>query len=440
MRGSPGGAHGAPGPVVGRARQRATLHAGAVALALALIAACAPADRSEEVGAADREAAEPAIPPWPERDFVRVATFNIQELDREKIFQRDETGAGTHPQARAAATIIQRIRPDVLVLNELDHYWEQGVRGLSAYAHRFADFYLKTGEAPLDYPYVLIAPNNTGVLSGLDLNGDGKVATEADQGSREYGEDAWGFGTYRGQYAMVVLSRYPMDGAGSRTFRSFLWRDLPGHHMPPDFYSAEVEALLPLSSKSHWDLPIVIDDGKVLHIWASHPTPPVFDGDEDRNGRRNFDEIRFWTLYLEGSDGLYDDQGRSGGFSGDAPFIIAGDLNAQPGATESRYDGLPAIAQLLDHPRIQDPGDITRSRGGLQGRAPGAPDYPERATASFLGGVRVDYLLPSSDLTVSGGGVFWPDPDEDAEGAALAEAASDHRMVWIDVVLPGGSP
>jgi endonuclease/exonuclease/phosphatase family metal-dependent hydrolase len=403
-----------------------------------LCAACEPAVRSEEAG--ESEAEERVVPPWPDRDFVRVATFNIQELDREKIFQRDESGIGTHPQARAAATIIQRIRPDVIVLNEVDHYWEQGVRGLSAYAHRFVDFYLKTGEAPLDYPYVLIAPNNTGVLSGLDLNGDGKVATEADRGSREYGEDAWGFGTYRGQYAMVALSRYPMDGAGSRTFRSFLWKDLPGHHMPPDFYSAEAEAALPLSSKSHWDLPIVIDDDQILHVWASHPTPPVFDGDEDRNGRRNFDEIRFWALYLEGAEALYDDQGRSGGFSGEAPFLIAGDLNAQPGATESRYDGIPAVAQLLDHPRIQDPGDVTQSRGALQGRAPGAPDYLERATASFLGGVRVDYLLPSSDLEVVGGGVFWPDPDDDAEGAALAEAASDHRMVWIDVVLPAGSP
>jgi endonuclease/exonuclease/phosphatase family metal-dependent hydrolase len=377
-------------------------------LVLALGAACEPAGRSEE--ADESEAAERVVPPWPDRDFVRVATFNIQELDREKIFQRDESGSGTHPQARAAATIIQRIRPDVIVLNEVDHYWEQGVRGLSAYAHRFVDFYLKTGEAP------------------------------ADRGSREYGEDAWGFGTYRGQYAMVALSRYPMDGAGSRTFRSFLWKDLPGHHMPPDFYSAEAEAALPLSSKSHWDLPIVIDDDQILHVWASHPTPPVFDGDEDRNGRRNFDEIRFWALYLEGAEALYDDQGRSGGFSGEAPFLIAGDLNAQPGATESRYDGIPAVAQLLDHPRIQDPGDVTQSRGALQGRAPGAPDYLERATASFLGGVRVDYLLPSSDLEVVGGGVFWPDPDDDAEGAALAEAASDHRMVWIDVVLPAGSP
>ncbi|NIQ57873.1 MAG: endonuclease/exonuclease/phosphatase family protein, partial [Gammaproteobacteria bacterium] len=241
------------------------------------------------------------------------------------------------------------------------------------------------------------------------------------------------------QYGMVGLSRFPMDGAASRTFRSFLWRDLPGHHMPEGFYSAEAEAALPLSSKSHWDLPIVVGD-QVLHVWASHPTPPVFDGDEDRNGRRNFDEIGFWRAYLEGSEALHDDQGRSGGFSGGAPFVIAGDLNAQPGATESLYEGMPAIAQLLDHPRVQDPGDVTRSRGALQGRSPGPPDHPERSTASFLGGVRVDYVLPSSDLTLVGGGVFWPDPEEDPEGAALAEAASDHRLVWIDVVLPGGAP
>jgi len=32
--------------------------------------------------------------------------------------------------------------------------------------------------------------------------------------------------------------------------------------------------------------------GQVIHILASHPTPPVFDGVEDRNGRRNHDEIR----------------------------------------------------------------------------------------------------------------------------------------------------
>jgi hypothetical protein len=38
-----------------------------------------------------------------------------------------------------------------------------------------------------------------------------------------------------------------------------------------------------LSSKSHWDVPIVIGR-KTVHFLVSHPTPPVFDGPEDRNG------------------------------------------------------------------------------------------------------------------------------------------------------------
>ena len=180
------------------------------------------------------------------------------------------------------------------------------------------------------------------------------------------------------------------------------------------------------------------DPDAVLHLFVSHPTPPVFDGDEDRNGRRNFDEVGFWATYLDGSDALYDDQGRTGGFESDAPFIIAGDLNAQPGATESNYDGRSAISQLLDHPRIQDPGDLVSSEGALQGREAGPPAFHERATASFLGGARVDYVLPSSNLTMVGGGVFWPDPEADPEGAALAREASDHHLVWVDVQLPEG--
>ncbi len=379
----------------------------------------------------------PQAAPWPDRDFVRVATFNIQELDRGKIFTTDDEGTGIHPQARAAATIIQRVRPDVIVLNELDHYYGQGIRGLSAYAHRFAELYLENGEAPIKYPYVLIAPNNTGILSGLDLNNDGVTATEADEGTRAHGDDSFGFGQYPGQYSMVVLSRFPMDGARSRTFRNFLWRDLPGNHMPEGFYSPEAEAVLRLSSKSHMDLPLVVDGG-VLHLWISHPTPPVFDGDEDRNGRRNFDEVGFWATYLDGSDALYDDQGRTGGYESGDPFVIAGDLNAQPGATESNYDGRTAISQLLDHPRIQDPGDMVSSAGALQGRESGAPAFHERATAEFLGGVRVDYVLPSANLTLVGGGVFWPDEAEDRRGAELAREASDHHLVWIDVQMPGG--
>lgn len=104
---------------------------------------------------------------------------------------------------------------------------------------------------------------------------------------------------------------------------------LPGSDSP--WYSQEEQAVLRLSSKSHWDVPIQID-GKTIHVLASHPTPPVFDGLEDRNGKRNYDEIRFWADYVTPGKGdyIYDDQGRVGGLTPGSSFVIMGDQNADP--------------------------------------------------------------------------------------------------------------
>jgi len=198
-------------------------------------------------------------------------------------------------------------------------------------------------------------------------------------------------------------------------------------------YSDEATAILRLSSKSHWDVPIEFA-GKTIHLLISHPTPPVFDGEEDRNGRRNFDEIKFWVHYIDGDSVLYDDQGKFGGLDRDQEFIIMGDLNASL-TSDSRYDDRLAIQQLLEHPRIQDPGHLTTSEGAHQGRTTGPPNYEERSTARFGRDfrVRVDYLLPSTGLRVIRGGVFWPSAEKDPEGYNLAEKASDHRLVWIDI-------
>ena len=83
---------------------------------------------------------------------------------------------------------------------------------------------------------------------------------------------------------------------------------------PRDWYSREELRIFRLSSKSHWDVPIRIG-GDTVHFLTSHPTPPVFDGPEDRNGRRNHDEIRLFADYITpGRAGyLYDDKGRRGG-------------------------------------------------------------------------------------------------------------------------------
>ena len=52
------------------------------------------------------------------------------------------------------------------------------------------------------------------------------------------------------------------------------------------------------------------------------------------------------------------------------------------------------------------------------------------------GNLRVDYVLPSAGLEITGAGVFWPVEGE--PGAALI-GASDHRLVWVDVTLPAAS-
>ncbi|HUO87107.1 MAG TPA: endonuclease/exonuclease/phosphatase family protein [Thermoanaerobaculia bacterium] len=372
-------------------------------------------------------------PPGPagEGEILRVALFNVKELDAVKVARVDAEGRGLDPQLRAAAEIIARVRPDVLVLQEIDVPPDDP----RAVAGAFVAAYL--APAGLDFPHLFTAPSNTGRLSGFDLDNDGRVAAEADLGSRAWGDDSFGFGTYPGQYGMAVVSRLPLTADRARTFRDYLWSELPGHNVPDGFYSPDELAVLPLSSKSHWDLPVEVA-GRTLHLLVSHPTPPVFDGDEDRNGRRNFDEIAFWLRYLEDSPALVDDRGRRGGLAADALFVLAGDLNADPLRPATVIDGSTAIRQLLAHPRLLDPGDLLVSEGARRhGR--GGESLPEQVTAGFAGGMRVDYLLPSRRLEVVDGGVFWPDPETDPQGHRLATEASDHRLLWLDLQVPTAS-
>jgi 3-phytase len=235
---------------------------------------------------------------------------------------------------------------------------------------------------------------------------------------------------------MGLFSKYPIDTVHIRTFQKFLWKDLTGHHIPSDFYDDAVVELLRLSSKSHWDVPVLIRESKV-HLLICHPTPPVFDGEEDRNGRRNFDEIKFWVQYLADDSFIYDDQNKFGGFTLADPFIITGDLNASL-TSDSRYDGMVAIEQLIKHPKIKDSEKWLISNGGWAGRSAGPPDYWERTTAQFGRDfrTRIDYLLVSKDIDVTKGGVFWPSESENSEGNRLAQEASDHRLIWLDIVVP----
>lgn len=301
----------------------------------------------------------------------------------------------------AIAKIVLDTHPDIILLNEFDFIAPQS-QGLD----RFCEQFLEISAAPLHYPYRYTAPVNT----GLPVEG--------------FEEKVHGFGHYPGQYGMAVLSRYPLRQDASRTFQRFRWADMPGALQPQlagrPYYPEALWQRLRLSSKSHWDLCIDVA-GQPLHILASHPTPPVFDGAEKRNQRRNFDEIRFWADYIttENSHYIVDDQGRAGGLAGDVPFVILGDLNADPSKGQS-WPG--AIDQLLKHPLVNS-GAVPQSEGGkAKGRADITADW----------GLRADYVLPSKrGLMVVESGVYWPLDKALQKGLMV----SDHRLVWTTLAL-----
>jgi endonuclease/exonuclease/phosphatase family metal-dependent hydrolase len=357
---------------------------------------------------------------------VRFAQFNIFELSRKKVDEVDAQGRGTNAQLEKAASIVQLIRPDVLLVNEID-----GDGGETA--RLFLERYLAVGQDGQDgvrYPHVFAAPSNTGQPSGLDLNNNGRTTDP---------EDAFGFGRYPGEFGMALYSVHPIDTQSARTLQTLLWKDMPGHLIPdgrggrPEWYSPDAVAALRLSSKSHWDVPVVIGRARV-HVVCAHPTPPVFDGPEDRNGRRNFDEIRLLADYVRGGEAaayIVDDRGARGGLGADALFVVMGDMNADPARDEAPY-GRRAMDQMLAAPRVQDA--VPTSLGGLASESSGPPRFLEKRTTEFG---RVDYVLPSRGLTVLGSGVFWP-PAGDPLRALVDEpsAASDHRLVWVDVAVP----
>ncbi|MBS0262628.1 MAG: endonuclease/exonuclease/phosphatase family protein [Planctomycetes bacterium] len=369
---------------------------------------------------------------------VRFTTYNIEILSAEKLKRVDAEGRGNHPQLLKAAEIIQRVRPDVLLINEIDYDGPDESSGLEARtddaATRFYNLYLKVehhGQAGLDFPHRFYRPSNTGVPTGKDLDNDGKTTGPA---------DAYGFGNYPGQYGLALYSRFPIVASAARTFRKLRWTEMPGNLMPdgtggkPAFYAPDEVAVFRLSSKSHWDVPIEIGN-RQIHILAAHPTPPIFDGPEDSNGRRNFDEIRLWADYIAGGDRaqyIRDDEGRTGGLPQEAEFVILGDLNSDPVRGDAPY-GKMAIRQLLDLPQVHDP--KPQSMGSQ--RSPhvvATTDYLPFRTSNFG---RLDYCLPSRGLEVRESQVFWPTPDDPLHAlVAGTNPASDHYLVWADLVLP----
>ena len=382
----------------------------------------------------------PSAPPAPDPGALRVASYNVSLYDEEAggLVRRLEAD---DDQARRIAAVLQTLRPDIVLLNEFDY--DPDARAADLFQRDYLERPQPGGGAALRYPYRYLAPVNTGVPSGLDLDRNGRVGGEG----RDRGNDAWGYGLHPGQYGMLLLSKYPIDTAQARSFQLLKWSAMPGARRPVDpatghpWHDDATWKALRLSSKSHWDVPVDTPLGTV-HVLASHPTPPAFDGAERRNVARNHDEIRLWSEYLSqdvppGPAGawLCDDAGRCGGLAADARFVILGDLNNDP--VDGNGDHA-AIASLLEHPRVlrhatpRSEGAVLAAQadGGANAAHRGSPAHDTGRFGPRVGGLRLDYALPSTGFTLVDSGVYWPLPGQ--PGADLGEA-SDHRPVWVDL-------
>ncbi len=299
---------------------------------------------------------------------------------------------GDAADVAAVRALIDRADADILVISGFDY--DQGLVALSTF---------RDGLGP-GYPHVAATRPNAGLATDADLDGDGYMRGAG---------DAQGFGAFAGQGGIAVLSRFPVRDI--RDYNAVLWRDLPGTLLVESDPGGGDQRL---ASVGHVSVVLEAPGGD-LTLLAFHATPPVFDGPEDRNGRRNHDETAFWLHYLDGAFGP----------APETAFVLAGDANLDPVDGDGRPD---AITALLADPRLQDPrpsSDTGRALAIKDGGAnAGQGGDPRLDTANWNdgrgdpGNLRVDYVLPSRDLTVHEAGILWGDGAE----------APRHGLVWVE--------
>ncbi|WP_112311443.1 endonuclease/exonuclease/phosphatase family protein [Pseudogemmobacter bohemicus] len=332
---------------------------------------------------------------------IKLAVWN-SELERRGpgLLLRDIVG-GKDPQTEAALRLLTDLDADVILLAGFDYD-----HGLLA-ARRFAARLAAMGP---DYPYLFALRPNRGFATGLDLDLDGRLGGPG---------DAQGWGYFSGQSGMVILSKLPVETEAVRDFSGLLWADLPGALWPQSLPS-DARAVLRLSTTGHWEVPLILPDGRRLRLLVWHGSAPVFGATGEVNARRNHDETAFWAALIEG---------RLPWPAPAPPFAILGISNLDPVDGDGRHD---AIRSLIAHPALQDP----EPRAGFTPEEPGHLGDPALDTAAFAatGGLRTAVILPDASQTVAGAGILRPAPGDPL--AETAKAASRSFPLWVRLALP----
>lgn len=271
------------------------------------------------------------------------------------------------PQLAAIQDLIAHADAEILVLTDFDF----DVLGYAAHA-----LIANLRERGAPYPHHFAIEPNSGLQTGYDLDQNGK-----------FGEprDAQGYGRFLGDGGILVLSRCPLTLV--EDFSKLLWRDLASNRLPYDT-PEEIKSSQRLSSSSHWVLDVDCTSQFELAVFAA--TPPVFDGLEERNDRRNADEIALWSKWVEARS---------------SPFVIAGNANLDPNKGEGYRE---TIQSLLSSPTLTDP--LANQDTAF---------WP----ADFGGTLRVSYVLPSQDFEVV------------AAGVTHTQEIGSHGFVWTKIAF-----
>lgn len=377
-----------------------------------------------------------------EKESLRVATVNAGLSEDEEGALAERLEGGQDEAAQMLARNIQKTRPDVLLITDIDT--DTHVPDI------FKDQYLAEAQAdgeagskdlsPLDYRYVYAASTNAGVQSGADLNGNGSTG---DAG------DAFGVGHFEGQRSMILYSRYPIKQDEVRTFNDLIWSELPGNSLDTEKYSKLVRSVLPLNSTSLWDVPLDVD-GETVHVVATGLTP---DQGEGADPVRRLDQLRFLNMYLSDSDelrDLTDDAGAYGGLEQEANAVVLGALgpdleSLDENAGQKRQDAAEELETFLDSGEL----DVAKpSSAGAQCEDDASPQIrtildfvcaTQYATRIGGGTSRSDYVAAANGSTISESGIeaamSRAVAEKSSAGTSSAASAGARRIVWADVTL-----
>jgi PKD repeat protein len=122
---------------------------------------------------------------------IRIAQFNSGFADGAENTEGRLAELLKYPTwdyAKKIADVIQKNQPDMLSLQEFDHYWSTSDKGdnfkwdsnatksmVDDFQTNFLAIPQAEGNMAITYPHFFVAPCNTGVQTGFDANNDGKI-------------------------------------------------------------------------------------------------------------------------------------------------------------------------------------------------------------------------------------------------------------------------